>query len=32
MDARGSQDPMRMTLAKIPNSMEIEPEEATFSG
>ena len=26
-DVRGSQDPMRMTSAEIPNSREIEVEE-----
>jgi hypothetical protein len=30
MDSRNSYDPMRMTLAEIPNSGEIEPEEVTF--
>ena len=30
-DVRGSQDSMGMTLAKIPNSGEMEPEETTSS-
>jgi hypothetical protein len=28
-DVRGSQDPMGMTLAKMTNSVEIEPEETS---
>jgi hypothetical protein len=28
---RGSQDPTGMTLAKMPNSWEMEPEEITSS-
>jgi len=28
-DVKGSQDPMGITLAKIPRSQEIEPEETT---
>jgi hypothetical protein len=31
MDMRGSQNPMGMTMAEIPNSREIEPKETTSS-
>ena len=29
-EMRGSEDPMAMALTKMPNSREMEPEEATF--
>jgi hypothetical protein len=32
MEAKGSQDPRRMTLAKIANKGEIEPVETISSG
>ena len=31
LDVRGSQDSMGVTLAKMPNSAEMEPEETTSS-